>query len=86
MSFDAEKFKGLLDEEYNWPVDYHFKFIVKVEQLDDLRKALNEPEGSTRTSSGGKYVSFDTFIHVASSDEVIAIYQKVQSIKGVISL
>lgn len=86
MNEDKEKFKLLLDESYVWPSYFPFKFIVFPEYLDELKALLNDAEVDLKYSKNGKYVSVSTEMKMASSEEVIYIYEKVKQIKDIISL
>ncbi len=80
------KLKLLLDESYEWPCEYLFKFIVPIEQLPniiDLLKGFNIEE---KPSSKGKYISVSAKKVLNSSEEVLKIYELVKVIKGIISL
>ena len=52
---DLDKFKELLDDEYDWPVDYMFKFIVPANQKDLFVKSLKIQGYTERPSKTGKY-------------------------------
>jgi putative lipoic acid-binding regulatory protein len=80
------KLKVLLDETYEWPAAYSYKFIVAAEKVDEIKKLFQDYEFTQRASSKGKYVSVTLTKTMNSSDEVIEGYQKVGSVKGVISL
>ncbi len=87
MEAPKEKnFKELLDNQYNWPADYLFKFIVTKEYKGELISTLGGHKAIEKPSSKGKYVSISLRIMMHSSDEVMALYTKVSSIKTVISL
>lgn len=81
-----EKFKDLLDQTYQWPDFYEFKFIVK---LDDKPLVLKNLEGFTVSetpSKNGNYISISARKLVNNTQEVIEVYELMGSIKGVISL
>ena len=80
------KFQQLLDESYNWPATYLFKFIVPKSQLKESKKILAGFVISEKASSKGTYVSISATKIVKSSEEVILIYQKMAIIEGVVSL
>ncbi len=80
-----DKLKELLDMEYSWPAEYKFKFIVPAEKLEELKTILGEEELVLRPSSNGKYVSVTVKMQLSSGGEVILIYDKVQSIEGILS-
>lgn len=83
---ENEKFKLLLNEQYSWPAEYTFKFIVPVNKKDEVMKVIPQQKFSERTSKKGKYSALTVRLVVSSSDEVIDIYHKVGNIDGVIAL
>jgi len=83
---ELKKFKGLLDEQYEWPTNYLFKFVVPGAQADKIKALFPGQEVSERASKTGKYVSLSIDIKLESADVVIAIYQKASEIEGLISL
>lgn len=86
--YDSEKFKSLLEGQYNWPTHYSFKFIVPSDQLNELKQLLShyDAEISERASSKGTYTSVTVKMRREGPEEVIIIYQKVSYIKGLVSL
>jgi putative lipoic acid-binding regulatory protein len=83
---DNEKFKALLDESYQWPDYYEFKFIIKT---DDKHLILAMLVGFTvheNPSKQGNYTSVSARKLINSTEEVIEIYTLMGTIKGVISL
>ena len=84
---DDNKFKELLDEEYTWPANYIFKFIVSAEKVSEVTR-LFEPEADIRIkeSSKGKYTSVTVNCVMPDAGTIIAIYQKASEIEGIISL
>jgi uncharacterized protein len=84
---EHQKFRALLEEEYVWPADFHFKFIVPVGQVDALQSLLNTTARvNVRLSRNNRYASVSARMKMASSDEVIYVYEKVGSIEGIIAL
>lgn len=81
-------FKTLLDEQYAWPSEYLFKFIVPESELEIIEGIFVEIGGKTekRPSRNGRYVSVSSKILMQSSDEVLVVYERVRAVKGVISL
>lgn len=86
MNQDVKKFKELLDNSYIWPCQYSFKFIVPNDSVEEAKKLLGEGEFSLRPSKKGNYVGLTAVRPMVSSDEVIEVYNKLSTIKGVISL
>jgi uncharacterized protein len=82
----SEKFKDLLDQSYQWPDYYEFKFIIRVE---DKSLVLAKLEGFTineTPSKKGNYISISARKLMISTQEVIEVYEVISTIKGVISL
>jgi putative lipoic acid-binding regulatory protein len=81
-----EKFRALLDESYQWPDYYEFKFIIKT---DDNHLIIGKLSGfiiNETPSKKGNYTSVSARKLMKSTDEVLEIYELVGSIEGVISL
>lgn len=78
--------KELLDNQYEWPANYTFKFIVPLPRLSQLMSHFLNDEVDTKTSKTGKYVSCTIVKEMKSSDEVIKIYKQMKNIEGIISL
>ncbi|HHL53484.1 MAG TPA: DUF493 domain-containing protein [Flammeovirgaceae bacterium] len=84
---DEDKFRDLLNQEYEWPARYTYKFIVPVAQATAVSALFDSAADiSSRQSSGGKYTSLTIHALVQDADEVIAIYQAAAVIPGIISL
>jgi putative lipoic acid-binding regulatory protein len=83
---DEQKFKALLDENHSWPDYYHFKFIVKAKQKQELLDLFPDAHIEEKDSAKGNYVSLTVRVLVKSSQEVIAIYKSAKTIEGIISL
>ncbi|MCF6352289.1 MAG: DUF493 domain-containing protein [Cyclobacteriaceae bacterium] len=87
MEASKEKhFKELLNNQYAWPADYLFKFIVTKEYKDKLLVVLGGHKAIEKPSSKGKYVSVSLRILMHSAEEVMALYTKAANIKSVITL
>jgi putative lipoic acid-binding regulatory protein len=85
----ADPFHSLrekIKEQYTWPSLYMFKFIVPQAKVDEVKQIFPKHEVQTKPSSKGTYVSVTAKVMANSTEEIIAIYQKAQSIKGIISL
>lgn len=81
-----EKFKSLLEDEYTWPAEFHFKFIVPTAELDLAQSLLDSPKVSLRASRNQKYTSLSAWIEMESSEAVVLLYEKMRQIPGVIAL
>ncbi len=86
MSWSVDDFKEKLENEYTFPVVYLFKFIVPLEKKEELEKLLPVGELSYRQSKTNKYVSASLKTKVMNSEAVIAVYEKVYRIEGIIAL
>ena len=89
MTIEKEKkigLKELLDNEYTWPADYTFKFVVTADKLLELKKIVGKEGLSEKASSKGKYISLTILRKMNSSEDVIEFYEKVYVIDGIIAL
>ena len=82
----SDSFKNQLDQEYTWPANYLFKFIVPVDRESELLKILKGLPVSAKYSKNKNYISITSKVLVNSSEEVIKIYKEAYLIKGIISL
>lgn len=83
---DNQKFRALLEESYQWPDYYEFKFIIKT---DDKHLIIGKLTGFTiheTPSKQGNYTSVSARRLMKSTEEVLEIYALMSTIKGVISL
>lgn len=81
-----EKQKQLLENQYEFPCDYIFKFIIPRDKEEEVRALFPDNEPAIRPSNKGNYLSLTITYHVESSDLVLAIYEKASTIKGLIAL
>jgi hypothetical protein len=84
MSYD--NLRRLLESELSWPHRYRFKFVVPAAQRDALVGLLQDADLSFRESKGGRFVSVTAEMEMDSPDAVIAVYDRVQGIEGLVSL
>lgn len=85
---DFESLKVQL-ESTDFPQVYFFKFIVPNENDNVARVSAlytSETQIQMKTSSSGKFISVSAKQVMLSADEVIQIYHKASTIKGIISL
>jgi hypothetical protein len=82
----SQKFRDLLEESYQWPDYYEFKFIIKVTDKHHVVEKLIGFQIIETSSKNGNYISISARKLMTSTDEVIAIYELMGQIKGVISL
>lgn len=83
---DLSKLQSLLDDQYEWPSQYKFKFVGNDTHRQLLSDAVGTKPHHERPSNSGKYISYTFNVTVNSSQEVISIYQEVAKISGIISL
>lgn len=86
--FDAQ-FSGLkarLDEHYDWPSRYPFKFITPIEKLEELEVIFGGLAYQTRHSKNGNYVSLTARLEMESTEHVLSFYRRVAQIDGAIAL
>jgi putative lipoic acid-binding regulatory protein len=81
-----EKFKALLDDSYQWPDFYEFKFIIKTEDKSLILEKLVGFTVHQTPSKNGNYTSISARKLMKSTDEIIEVYEDIGTIKGVISL
>jgi len=86
---DIQKAKDSLNQHYDWPCVYRFKFILptlpnREKELIDLFSV--DVEVNTKTSKNAKYRSFTINAVMLSADEVLEKYAKANEIEGLISL
>ena len=81
-----DSFRSSLDANYDWPSLYPFKFIVPKDSVNTVLDLFADDPVRAKESSSGRFTAFTMEMNVHSSDEVIAIYQRVAQVEGVISL
>jgi putative lipoic acid-binding regulatory protein len=81
-----ESLRQKIDEQYTWPSLYMFKFIVPQAKVNEVKSLFPKHEVQTKPSSKGTYISVTAKIMANSTEEIIAIYTRAQSIEGIISL
>lgn len=81
-----QKFRELLDESYQWPDYYEFKFIVKVDDKHLVLEKLIGYQIVETPSKKGNYISVNARKLMKSTQEVLNVYEVMSTIKGIISL
>ncbi|MEO0510386.1 MAG: DUF493 family protein [Verrucomicrobiota bacterium] len=81
-----DSFRSSLDANYDWPSIYPFKFIVPRDQAETVLELFADDPVQANESSSGRFIAYTMEMNVHSCDEVIAIYQRVAQVPGVISL
>ena len=84
------RFHEQLTASQSWPGKYLFKFILRLGQAEEtqLEELFNATDAvfTKKASSKKTYVSLSVMVTMENPDAVIAIYRKVQQLKGVITL
>lgn len=83
---DYVKFKELLEEKYDFPCKYKFKFVVPSDQRDEITSLFPAKTITEKQSRTGKYTSFTIDMDVLSADHVIDTYKSCSQIKNLIML
>ncbi|WP_113654740.1 DUF493 family protein [Pedobacter namyangjuensis] len=80
--------KEKLEIVEQFPGIYNFKFIITggIDKIGELRAALPDDKFIEQPSKTGKYVSITVKKQMQNADEVIAVYKKVATIKGIMML
>ncbi len=85
-----ERLKTELDNSNIWPATYLFKFIVPSEgnNVLEVENAFNSMGAIIKTtkSKTGKFTSISIDVMMPSAETIIAKYQEVSGIKGIVSL
>jgi len=80
------KLRMVLDETVTFPTEYLFKFIVPKTEVHLVHIHLEGFVVEERASANGNFVSINAKKIFHTSDDIIIIYKKVGSIKGLIAL
>jgi putative lipoic acid-binding regulatory protein len=80
------KLRLVLDETVEFPTEYLFKFIVPHTEVHLVLIHLEDMEVEHRPSENGKYISVSAKKKFHKSEDIIIIYKKMSSIKGLIAL
>lgn len=86
MADNLVRLHALIDSGHEWPGDYLFKFIVPKDKLVELETHFQGVAYFTRPSANGRFVSLTYKGYFQSSDQVMAIYERVLAIEGIVSL
>ena len=85
-----DRLKGELDLSNTWPATYLFKFIVPTENdnINQVQLAFDDMGAIIKTtkSKTGKFTSISIDVIMKNAQEIVDKYQKVSTIKGIISL
>ena len=80
------KMKALLENEYEWPADYRFKFIIPKDREQEIEVMFPKEKIEYRASKKGNYLSVTFSKLCQNSEEIIHIYEQASTIKGLILL
>jgi len=93
---DVARFRALLEANHEFPGPYRFSVITLTDEgvVAALRGTLaarglavpSADEWVTQASSGGRYTSHRFTLQCASADEVLALYQVVRAVAGVVAV
>ena len=78
--------KLVLDETVKFPSVYLFKFIVPVDQIHQIILIMHGMEVEQKASSTGKYISVTGKMMMNKSEDIIHMYERASTVKGIISL
>lgn len=78
--------RSKLEVFHDWPHPYLFKFIVPRAKLAELEQIFDGWEYTTRSSRKGSWVSLSCERTMESSDAVIDVYRRVDTIEGAFAL
>lgn len=81
-----KSFKEKLDNEYEWPSLYTFKFIVPQDKAEEIKSLFQNHDVVEKPSSKGNYISLTSKVMVQSSEKVIEFYLEANKVEGVIAL
>ncbi|MCZ8215899.1 MAG: DUF493 family protein [Cyclobacteriaceae bacterium] len=82
----ADSFREKLNQHYQWPTLYMFKFIVPSGKEPEVKAMFPQQSLTEKLSANGKYTSVTIQLNMTSAEEVIVIYQRATQIEGLIAL
>ena len=88
-SDDIQKAKDNLNQHYDWPCVYTFKFILPTvpnREKELISMFSVDVDVKTKISKNAKYRSFTINAVMLSADEVLEKYANASEIEGLISL
>lgn len=83
---ETPSFRELVNARHHFPCEYSFKFVLPATKENELMGLLPLTKVSRKESSKGNYVSVTASRRFSNVDEVMAIYDRVSKIDGIISL
>jgi putative lipoic acid-binding regulatory protein len=83
---DLTKLKQLLEDQYDWPANYTFKFVGNADHKEQLCECVGQDPHKEQPSRTGKYISYTFVVEITETEEVLTIYREVSKISGIMSL
>ena len=80
------KMKALLENEYDWPATYRFKFIIPKDKESEIENMFPKERIEYKASKKGNYLSVNFEKLCQNSEDIIQIYEQASTIKGLILL
>ena len=81
-----ERLKILLEQKHTAPFQYHFKFVMPISSVEEFSKLIPGIETTSRLSANSKFASISFDFDAQSAQDVVDLYERVQSIPGLLSL
>jgi len=81
-----KSFQTKLDQHHSWPSIYIFKFIVPKGKEEELKALFPLHTASEKESTNGNYISLTFQMMMSSSEAVIEIYVRAETVEGLIAL
>ncbi|MEO5668192.1 MAG: hypothetical protein ABIR96_09055 [Bdellovibrionota bacterium] len=82
----TERLKKLLEARHDGPFVYHFKFVMPLSSIESFSKLIPGIETTSRMSANSKFVSISFDFNASTAEDVADLYNRVQSIPGLLSL
>lgn len=86
MSDTLNNLKIRLEQYYQFPTEYTYKFIVPAAKADLIVELFKDKKYSVKNSKSGKFLSLTSIQNESSANNIIQVYQKVMAIEGAICL
>ncbi len=86
QNYMENNFLQLLQTEHTWPGAYEFRFVIPASSFSTLKDVFTKELYDIKPSAKGNYLRFSCRMHFSNPEEVIAKYEEVRGIDGLISL